>query len=692
METKTVGVAERYNNREASWVDFNARVLAEAADPHKHPLLERAKFLAIFATNLDEFFMIRVSSLHEQIAAGVANLSPDGRTPMQVLDLVTENIRPDVAEHARLWREEIHPALAQNGVLVCDYAQLSDAQRREANHYFRREVFPILTPLAVDPGHPFPLISNLSLSLAITMNDKQGEERFARVKVPPMLPRFVPVTPDPPANGRDKQNAFAFVWLEQVIAANIEALFPGFTITGIYTFRVTRDSDVEYKEVDADDLLATIASALSTRRRGSVVRLEVAHDTPGRVLSWLQQHLEATEQETFCVHGPISLACLWELMRLPIAKLKDSPITPRVPAALQKTDEGAIFERLQESDVLLYHPYDSFRPVVDFITAAARDPLVQAIKMTLYRAGSNSPIVNALLEAVDNGKQVAVMVELKARFDEESNIGWAKALEEHGAHVVYGFPGLKVHSKIALVVRRESDGIRRYLHLGTGNYNASTARIYTDLGLLTAREDFGEDASDLFNRLTGYSYQTDYRRLLVAPTRLRPRLYLLIDREITLHRQSGSGHLIFKMNSLTDPGMIDKLYEASEAGVKVELIVRGMCCLYPGLPGMSDNIRVLSIIGRFLEHGRIYYFRNGGDKEIYIGSADLMQRNLDHRIETVFPILDPELRQHILDDVLRLQLADNVNAWELQPDGSYRRIKRRGEEPIMNCQAVSEIG
>jgi polyphosphate kinase len=668
-----------YVNRELSWTEFNRRVLQEAQDT-THPPLERAKFLAIFATNLDEFYMIRVSGLREQVEAGVTDLSPDGLTPGQILELINLAVAPLQAEHVRTWQHEVKPLLASEGVCVLDWHELSDDQRAAATAFFHRDIFPVLTPLAVDPAHPFPHISNLSLSLAVAIQDDKGRQRFARVKVPSSLPRLFALNDC----SDDEHCERCFVWLDQIIAANINALFPGMTILGTYPFRVTRDADIEIVEDEADDLRSTVERSLADRRFGNAVRLEVAHDIPHEVRRLLVENLKLEDRDVCSIDGVLDLSCLWELLRLPMPALKDQPLVPRVPHDLRNGDD--LFARIRQSDLLLHQPYESFGPVVDFIRAAAKDPHVLAIKQTLYRVGSNSPIVQALMEAIENGKQVAVLVELKARFDEENNIQWTRMLEKLGVHVVYGLPGYKVHAKVCLVVRREEEGIRRYVHLSTGNYNATTARIYTDLGLFTCDKEICEDATDLFNFLTGYSKQRKYRRLLVAPVNLRKCLSALIEREIETHLQHGGGHLMFKMNALIDPAIIDLLYRASQAGVKVDLLVRGMCSLRPGVPNLSENIRVISIVGRFLEHSRVYYFRNGGQDEVYLGSADLMQRNLDRRVETVFPVLDPALMRRVKVEVLDLGLQDNVKAREMRSDGTYAFVPRGQGEQAINSQ------
>lgn len=671
-----------YFNRELSWIEFNRRVLEEAQDP-TNPPLERAKFLAIFATNLDEFYMIRVSGLRAQVISGVNAPSPDGLTPEETLAHIKQRVAALMAEHQRTWEEEVRPLLARHGVCVLDWEQLSPAQRRRAEDYFCKTVYPVLTPLAVDPAHPFPHISNLSLSLAVAIRDEHGVERFARVKVPPSLPRLVPL-----GDGTEGRGCLHhFVWLEQVIAAHIHTLFPGLTVEGTYLFRVTRDADIEIQEDEADDLRAQIERSLKGRRFGRVVRLEVSSDMPETIRRILVENLKVCEEDVVTVDGTFDLSCLWQLHRLPLPALKDPPLRPALPADLEDYDD--LFERIRHGDLLLHHPYESFEPVVAFVQQAARDPHVLAIKQTLYRVGADSPIVEALKEAVSNGKQVAVLVELKARFDEENNIQWTRALEEEGVHVVYGLPRYKVHAKVCMVVRQDADGvIRRYVHLSTGNYNVATARVYTDLGLFTCRESIGRDVSELFNFLTGYSRQRNYQSLIVAPINMRQRLIALIEREIMLHQQHGNGHLIFKVNALVDPEMIDLLYRASQAGVRVDLLVRGICCLRPGVPGLSENIRVVSIVGRFLEHSRVYYFYNNGDEEIYVGSADLMPRNLDRRVEVLFPIYDSVLRKRIKREVLELGLSDNVKARELLPDGRYTRVARLPGAPLVNSQAM----
>jgi len=673
-----------YINRELSWIEFNRRVFEEAQDS-RHPLLERVKFLSIFETNLDEFIMIRLAGLKDQIVAHVTSVSPDGLTAEQQLRAVRRCLVPQVQQVRQYWRDELMPLLASRYIYILDYEQLDAQQRAAMESYFEHEIFPVLTPLAVDAGHRFPHISNRSLNLAVVITDTTYGERFARVKVPPALPRLVPVP-----IAENSQGAVAFVWIEQVIATHLNMLFPGFDVWESYPFRVLRDADIELREDDSADLLESIEQGLRERRFGSVVDLAVNPSMPLRIRSLLLDNLEITSEDLTVIDGPLGMGDVMELHHLDRPDLKDPSFTPRTPPELRKDHD--LFAAIRQHDLLMHHPYDTFDSVVEFIRAAAQDPHVLAIKQTLYRVGTNSPVVSTLLEAVENGKQVAVLVELKARFDEENNIEWARALERAGVHVVYGLVelkglvGLKTHAMIALVVRKEADGLHRYVHLGTGNYNATTARIYEDLCLLTCRQDIGADATALFNLLTGYSRQSTYSKLLVAPLGLRNGMLERIEREISLHREHDNGHLIFKMNALVDPEIIDALYHASQAGVSIDLIVRGICCLRPGIEGISETIRVRSIVGRFLEHSRIFYFRNGGDEEILLGSADMMQRNLDGRVETLFPIEDPVLRVAIRDRLLKPELADTGNAHELLSDGHYRRVQPEPGEPPFDSQ------
>ena len=670
-----------YINRELSWLAFNERVLEEAEDP-AHPLLERVKFLSIFSTNLDEFFMIRVAGLKQAVVLGRSEPSEDGLTPAETLAAVNDRVHELSVRQRRCLDQTIKPALAGEGIFLLEYEELDQEQQASICVYFDSEIFPVLTPLAVGSGHPFPHISNLSLSLLAVVRDSTGEH-LARVKVPGVLPRLIPVEPGERqrAAGTGSHPPVCYIWLEQLVAANLASLFPGKEVVASYPFRVTRNADIEIQEDEASDMLLTIEEGLRQRPFGFVVRLSLNTAMPASLRAWLAEKLDLRPADLYVLDGPLGLGSLTQLMEVDRPDLKDPPIVPRLPPAL--ADGGDIFEALRHQDVLLHHPYDSFGPVIDFIRTASTDPHVMAIKQTLYRVGSNSPIVEALQQARDDDTQVAVLVELKARFDEENNIVWARALEAHGVHVSYGMRGLKIHSKLALVVRRDRDGTHRYLHLGTGNYNAGTARVYTDLGLLTSRPEIGADASDLFNYLTGYSEQRAFRKLLVSPLNARDEILRRIDREIAHVRADEPGHVIFVMNQLVDGLCIRKLYEASRAGVRVDLIVRGICCLRPGVPGVSENIRVISIVGRFLEHSRVYYFLNGGEPDVYLGSADLMPRNLDSRVETLFPIEDPALRAYIRDVILEIKLRDTAKARELRADGSYARARpTEGHEPL----------
>ena len=677
-----------YVNRELSWLQFNRRVLEEAFD-ESHPLLERVKFLAIFSNNLDEFFMIRVSGLREQLAGARFETPPDGMSPAEQLAAIRRELEPMLAQHMRCWKEDLLPKLRLHGIHVLHYRELKGKQRELLRRHFAKDIFPALTPLAFDPGHPFPHISNLSLNLAVVVNDPVKGERFARLKVPAnVCPRLIRIPSEDRAGsmadlGLEEVKANNFVWAEEVVAANLDMLFPGLEIKAAYPFRVTRDADIEIEEDEASDLLDAIETGVGLRYFGKAVRLEVDAAMPERIRAMLAQNLELQPYQVYTVDGPLGMADLMELMKIDRPDLKDPPFAPAVPQPLTTGED--IFSVIRRRNILLYHPYDSFTPVVDLVQAAARDPNVLAIKQTLYRVGKNAPVVEALMEARENGKQVAVLVELKARFDEENNIVWAKALERAGVHVVYGLVGLKTHAKLLLIVRREANGIMRYVHMSTGNYNAVTARIYTDIGYFTCDPDIGADISDLFNALTGYSLKRQYRKLLVAPGTMREEILKRIYREIEQHRKHGNGYLAFKMNQLVDKPCIQALYEASQAGVKIDLQVRGICCLRPGIPGISENITVTSIVGRFLEHARIYYFRNGGADEFFVGSADLMPRNLDRRVEQLFPVEDPQYKE-ALWQILTIHLRDNVKARRMLPDGTYERVQPRPGEEIINSQ------
>ncbi|HVE78127.1 MAG TPA: polyphosphate kinase 1 [Gemmatimonadaceae bacterium] len=663
-------------NRELSWLDFNARVLHEATDV-RTPLLERLKFHAIFSTNLDEFYMVRVAGLRRQLAAGVTQPSPDGLTPAEQLDAIERRVNGLLELQRRDLHEVLLPALGERGVRLLRVADLTAPEWRGIDEFFEAQVFPVLTPLAVDPGHPFPYISNLSLSLAVEVRDPvRNVVHFARVKVPKSLPRWVPT-------GRPHQ----FIPLEQVIGANLGALFPGMEVLGWYAFRITRYSDLELNNAEEpEDLLATIEEQVFKRRFGEVVRLEVQRDMPAAlralILEELREDVTAGALPLADAHDGGTLLDLGDLMALAtldLPDLHDPPFTPSVPSALADP-ERSIFDVIREHDVLVHHPFDSFGGSVErFLDEAARDQHVLAIKLTLYRTSGDTAIVRALTEAAQRGKQVAVMVELKARGDEANNITWGRTLESFGVHVAYGSAALKTHAKTALVVRREADGIRRYIHLGTGNYNSKTARSYTDLGIFTCSPSIGADVSDLFNSLTGFSRQRLYRKLLVAPANMRDRFAELIAREVEHARTGRSGRIVAKMNNLTDPDVIASLYAASQAGVDIDLIVRGICCLRPGVEGVSDRIRVTSIIGRFLEHSRLWCFANAGAPEYYFGSADWMTRNFDRRVEAVTPVEDPALQAR-LRSLLDTCLSDNRQAWDLAADGCWTQRTPVGRE------------
>lgn len=672
-----------YINRELAWIRFNRHVLNEALDP-SHPLLERVKFLAIFSNNLDEFFMVRVSGLQRQYTKGVRKFPADGMTPAQQLDALQEALLPDLVKEYDCWHDDILPKLAQTGIHIHSYRTLDERQKVAMHRFFVDEVFPVLTPLAFDSSHPFPFISNLSLNLAIIVRDPNKKDFFARVKVPTNLFSRLIRIPDAEGNSRNDTNVH-FVYLEEIIAAHLDMLFPGLETVASFPFRITRDADPEIEVDDASDLLTTVEEIMEQRAHGNPVRIEVESSMHDNICHMLEKKLVVTSAMIHRIGHPVGMADLMQILSLDRPDLKDRPFNPSLPVDLAEGKD--IFSAIRHHDILLYQPYDSFTPVVNFIRQAAKDPDVLAIKITLYRVGPNSPIVKALMEARENGKAVAALIELKARFDEENNIGWARALEREGVHVVYGVVGLKVHAKLCMVVRREKDGIRRYMHLGTGNYNATTSRIYTDFGFLTCDRQIGEDVANLFNFLTGYARIDRYQKLLVAPVTLRKGILSMIDREIDSHQKNGGGHLIFKMNALVDPICIASLYRASQAGVKIDLQVRGICCLRPKIPGISENIEVTTIVGRFLEHARIYYFCNGGKEEVYLGSADLMPRNLDRRVEVLFPVQNAAIRDAIVKKILPVQLKDNLKLRLLQSDGSYeRRTITDGTEPL-NAQA-----
>ncbi len=678
-----------YLNRELSWLEFNARVLEEAEDP-SNPLLERIKFLAIFFNNLDEFFMIRISGLREQLSSGVQEASLDGTSPSEQLEKIRDVLLQSFDRVLRCWKKELLPNLGETGIHILSYKDVKPKQRALLRRYFRKEIFPALTPLAFDPSHPFPHISNLTLNLAVVANDPERGECFARIKVPAIFPRLVRI-PDEQLVAEDQTlglesatGATNFVWLEDIISANVDLMFPGINVQASYYFRITRDADFEIEEDEAGDLLAAIEEQIDLRQYGSVVRLELDHRTPDFIKDILVRNLTLAPYQVYTYDFRLGLSNLMELANLERSDLKYSPLHPTV--LTEPGSKESLFALIKKEDILLHHPYDSFTPVVDFIRQAALDPQVLAIKQTLYRVGSNSPIVAALMEARQNGKQVAVLLELKARFDEENNIEWARKLEDEGVHVVYGVLGLKTHAKVCMVVRRESEGIYRYLHLGTGNYNPITSRFYTDFSFFTCDKVMGEDVTDLFNALTGYSKKDTYAKLLVAPGGIREQLINRINQEVIRQQEHSDGYIIFKMNSLVDKACIQALYRASQTGVTIHLFIRGMCGIRPGIPGLSETITVISHVGRFLEHSRCFYFHNGGNDELFIGSADLMTRNLDRRVELLFPIENPILRKHIVDHILTPYLKDNTQGRQLQADGTYTRITPLPNDPPVHVQ------
>jgi polyphosphate kinase len=674
---------KNFFNRDLSWVEFNRRVMEEALHPEL-PLLEKVKFISIFFSNLDEFYMIRVSGLKEQIAANILEPTIDGLTPLEQVQKIEKTLQPMFEQLNDFWNNKILPELQENNIFVQQISEFSEEEQKRLREYFHKEIYPILTPLAFDPGRPFPYISNLSLNLAVLVRNPKGDTHFARVKVPSNFPRLLPVDDiiNPPGTQATNGGFQAkFLWFGDLITANLDMLFPGVEVVEAHKFRVTRDTDIELQEDEADDLLSVIEENIRQRRFGQVVRLEVENTMPAYVLETLMENLRIKSEDIHISDGPIGLSDVMSLYKLPLHQLKEKPFYPVVPKAFE-TDED-IFSVIKKRDVLLHHPYHSFTPVIEFVKQAARDPEVLAIKQTLYRVGSDSPIVKALIEAVERGKQVAVLVELKARFDEENNIYWARELEKAGAHVVYGLVGLKTHAKMTLVVRKEFDGVKRFVHLATGNYNATTAKLYTDLGLFTCDEDICADVSDVFNYLTGYSKQKEYRKLFVSPVNMREKLLEKIFREIENVKAGKQGKIIWKMNSLVDPQTISALYEASNTGVQIDLIVRGICCLVPGVEGLSANINVRSIVGRYLEHSRVFYFYNDGKEEMYMGSADIMQRNLNGRVETLFPVENEKIRSSVLKTLIKSALKDNRKARTLLPDMTYNMIlPQNGEKPV----------
>src|SRR5271165_3872291 len=680
---------ELFINRELSLLDFQRRVLEEAQDS-SNPLLERLMFLSFVGSNVDEFFMVRVAGLKRQLEKGVSDPGPDGMSTSEQLRAIRASVIRLYRGAHDCWSKELVPALEQAGIRIQNYADLTEEQRSIADSYFQETVFPTLTPLAFDPGRPFPHISNLSLNLAVLLRGAEGEQHFARVKIPDTLPQLVPLSVAPKAKSRAKKPPIkeqSFIWLEQLVIANLGSLFPGMEILEAHPFHVTRDADSEIQNLEAGDLLESVEEGVWQRRFADVVRVEINEGMPARILDILVENLELDRDDIYKLNGPLSLVRVRHLTKVDRPDLKFAPFVPALPSALKEAEESEdIFATIRRGDILFHHPFDSFQPIVGLLQKAAKDPNVLAIKITLYRVGRNAPVVDALLEAVENGKQVAVLLELKARFDEESNIEWARKLEEYGVHVVYGLMGLKVHSKALLIVRKEGDVIRRYAHLSTGNYNSVTSQLYTDLAMLTCDPAIGADCTDLFNFLTGYSAKSAYRKLLVAPVTLRDRFEKLIEREIEHQKNGRGGHLILKMNALVDRKMIQLLYQASQAGVKVDLFVRGICCLRPGLPGVSEHIQVTSIVGRFLEHSRIFYFRHGGEEEIYLGSADLMPRNLNRRVEVDFPVGDKNLVRMIRDEILGTYFKDQSKARHMTFDGKYLRDPDCQKKNAFNAQ------
>jgi polyphosphate kinase len=662
-----------YFNRELSWLEFNQRVIELAEDPDV-PLLERLKFVAIGANNLDEFFMVRVAGLHDQVDAGIETPLQDGRTPRETLDAIRRKVRAHMERQARCLQEQLRPALSEHGIRIVRLDDVSADERERLDERFRRQIFPVLTPLAVGLGRPFPYISNLSLSLGVVVHDPVSHTQvFARVKVPTeMLPRFVPL-----ADGR------TFVPLEELIAKHLDQLFPGMEIVDAAVFRVTRDADFTVSD-EADDLLQAVEDELRRRRFGEVVRVEVETGMSREMREQLERALEAEHEDVLAIDGLLDLNDLWDIVKIPgFSELRDPPWTPLTQPRLlpQESEAADVMASMREGDILLHHPYDSFSTSVErLVEEAVSDPDVLAIKQTVYRTSDDSPLVPALIRAAERGKQAVCLVELKARFDERANIGWARALEEAGVHVVYGLPALKTHAKCILIVRREGDGVRNYVHVGTGNYHPKTARLYTDFGLLTCDERIGADVADMFNFLTGFGRPRRYRQVLVAPAHLRDGIVAEIERTIEAKREGRHARIAMKMNSLVDRRCIRALYSASQAGVPVDLNIRGICCLRPGVPGVSENVRVVSIVGRFLEHSRIFAFERDKSRTMYIGSADLMPRNLDTRVELLTPVRDEALRSDLLDTLERC-FADDTNAWELGQDGSWTRRTPQGPEP-----------
>lgn len=684
-EYKKYLVPQNFFNRDLSWVEFNKRVLEEALNPNL-PLLDKVKFVSIFFLNLDEFYMIRVSGLKEQIRANIIKSALDGLSPFEELRAIEKQVKKMLATVDDLWNKTILPELKNNKIVISNIDELTKHEQDALKEYFNKEIYPVLTPLAFDPGRPFPYISNLSLSFAILISKTDNEKHFARVKIPKILPRLLRVDKILNSNkvGKNGKLSAKFIWLEDLIEQNLSYLFPGVNVESAHLFRITRNTDLSIQEDEADDLLEVIEENIKQRKFGSVVRLEVEKNMPEFMIETLSENLGIKTKDIHIIEGPLGLSDLMQLYDLPFHHLKEIPYQAKTFPNFE--DNENIFSLINKKDILLHHPYDSFSPVIDFIKQASQDIDVLAIKQTLYRVGSNSPIVKYLIEAAERGKQVAVLVELKARFDEENNIFWARELEKAGVHVVYGLVGLKTHSKMTMVVRKESEGVKRYVHLGTGNYNPSTAKLYTDLGLFTADKNICDDVSQIFNYLTGYAEIKKFKKLIVSPINTRSRFLNLIEREIEHKKNGNKAYIVFKFNSLVDPVLIAALYKASNNGVKIDLIVRGICCLKPKVKGLSDNITVKSIVGRYLEHSRIYYFYNNGDEEVYLSSADLMPRNLDRRVEATFPILDKNLKDVIINNIIKIYLQDNTKARILNETGEYVKLKPTIKEPIICVQ------
>ena len=667
--------SEFFLNRELSWIEFNSRVLEEAEDLSQ-PVLERLKFLSIFSTNLDEFFMIRVAGLKRQVKSDVNELTSDKMTAQEQRDNIFKTLTPLVEEQYRVFNQDILPELAKNDIDFISYSELDEVSRKTVDEYFEEEIFPVLTPLAIDNVHPFPNLINRSLALAIILDDPDTpeiEEKVCVIQIPSNISRFYSVE-----NGRKN----SFIMLEEIIKTNAEKLFSGMRSIDCFAFRITRNADLELEEEEAADLLTLIEEEVKKRRLGILVRLEVDRKMPEKLLQFLVNILEAEENEIYKIDGPLNLGDMMSLYKIDKRELKYEGFTPRISSYFR--EQADFFKAISERDIFLHHPFYSFSSVNEFIAQSAEDPNVYAIKLTLYRTSGDSPIIKSLIEAAENGKQVTAVVELKARFDEENNIIWARALENAGVHVVYGISGLKTHCKIALIVRKEDKGMKRYIHMSTGNYNAVTSKIYTDFGLFTANQDFCKDASNLFNYLTGYSKHNNYKKLLIAPLNLRRKLLKMIDDEIKSHKENGNGYILFKINSLVDEESILRLYQASKAGVKIDLITRGICRLRPKVKGLSDNINVYSIVGRFLEHSRAYYFHNNGSARLYLGSADVMQRNFDRRIEVLFPIEDKRIKDDITE-ILKLYLKDTEKTRVMMSDGRYikkEELLKESSEPF----------